>query len=538
MKKCFYVLAVAIFALAGCAKEVAKNEVPVKDGKMIFNAVIEQPRMDDNTKASLNRGGVFSWAGNEIVAFFTEDGTKVEGTVSSDGSTIEVATGEYVSAIFPIAAAAAKDKVSFNDIPAGQPVIVAQVSGLDLEFYHIGSIVNLKIADATVTSNIELTSFATTGDGSFSFDNEGVPALASGSTVVSASAVNATVAQLAGGVSISVPNANYSGFAVSVKTTENATYYEQSTTKSFDLSARSKLLNMKEFSIPTYTVAGAQYGSDASELDAGMFGQKWAPDHTENDMVLSLDGKYRKTFEEADDYIQFKVVENHSWSNNSWPSSNNYAHTVNSNGGEITIIFDPITKEITIDDPDTFTVAGAESLCGLDWNRSSRDGNMTMISENVYYKKYNNIDAGTYSFKIVKNHSWDTAWGANGSDFQFTLASAGAAEIYFYLDIPSIKVLGNTQKYVVAGSSATIFGTPTWDATSANNTMSMQDDGTYSITYPVSAADSFEYKIVREGTEWLPNGSANISCSVTGAGQLTINYNPTLNSSTYEFKAN
>lgn len=78
----------------------------------------------------------------------------------------------------------------------------------------------------------------------------------------------------------------------------------------------------------TYTVTGSV---------ADIFGTAWSPDGTANDMVLGNDGIYTKTYENVTiaegTKIEYKVVANHSWDNESWGFGNNNAqYDVNKSG--------------------------------------------------------------------------------------------------------------------------------------------------------------------------------------------------------------
>lgn len=54
---------------------------------------------------------------------------------------------------------------------------------------------------------------------------------------------------------------------------------------------------------------------------------------------------------------------------------------------------------------DTYSVAGAEGLCGADWKPA--ENQMTQGADGVWTKEFTNIAAGTYEFKIATNGAWD-----------------------------------------------------------------------------------------------------------------------------------
>ena len=95
----------------------------------------------------------------------------------------------------------------------------------------------------------------------------------------------------------------------------------------------------------TYTVAGAP---------SSLFGSEWNAENEMNDMVKGDDGKYTWKYEgyvaTGAVEVEFKVVQDHNWSN-AWPASN-YTSLIGSEGEPmtvyiVTITFDPETKEIS-----------------------------------------------------------------------------------------------------------------------------------------------------------------------------------------------
>ena len=89
-----------------------------------------------------------------------------------------------------------------------------------------------------------------------------------------------------------------------------------------------------------YTVAGSP---------AAVFVEEWAPGYAANNMTLA-NGLYTWTKEgvelAASTFIEFKVVKNANW-NTCWPASN-YEYTIAEGGNyDLTITFDPETKDVT-----------------------------------------------------------------------------------------------------------------------------------------------------------------------------------------------
>ena len=94
--------------------------------------------------------------------------------------------------------------------------------------------------------------------------------------------------------------------------------------------------------IDTYTVAGTP---------ASVFGTDWDPSNETNNMLKLDDGTYTLTkygCQLAGDELKFKVVGNHDWGF-AWPDEN-YVVTVDESGFyDVTINFNPETKEITVE---------------------------------------------------------------------------------------------------------------------------------------------------------------------------------------------
>ncbi len=90
----------------------------------------------------------------------------------------------------------------------------------------------------------------------------------------------------------------------------------------------------------TYTVAGSE----------NLCGSFWNPADEANDMVKGEDGIYTWTKDgvalEAEEVIEFKVVEDHSWDYAAWPSSNWYFKAEEAGNYNIVITFDPTADDM------------------------------------------------------------------------------------------------------------------------------------------------------------------------------------------------
>jgi len=531
MKKILIITA-AVLALAGCAKEAAQVEgITTNDGKeyMTFKVVVaDEVVSSDDTKSFVNRSGVFSWEDGDKVYFIDNDGNKATGEYSESEAEITVEAGDWIAA--STAQFTSTTQLDFNNVKG--PVIAAEVSGSTLQFHHVGSVITLKM-EIPIDCTLKLTANGGLqwGNGEFSFDVDGKPVLESGSTDVVITK-EVTPDQNLQDITFTVPNLNYeSGFKVNLVVGDNV-FFEKNTAKAFDLSTRPTLLNMKTLSMPTYTVVGCTgYESEPPYAAIpGIFGTSWDPNNADNDLTLSSDGVYRKTYYEPT-WMSIKVVENRTWgAAYEWGEpgtspAQNYEYAITS--GEFTISF-TLNNGITFTDQKvTYTVAGVVELCGSSWAPTDRANDMEEVSTNVFHKQFESVSAGTYSFKVVKNHSWgDSNWGADGDNFRFTTAKAGDVDIYFYLDNPSIKVVGWSEDYRIAGNH--IFGSPEWSPSNDDNLLEVQEDGTYSKSFSTGTYNGYvEFKVTRDGSwDFSRPSDGNYSVDVTAGKTLTVKYNP------------
>ena len=71
----------------------------------------------------------------------------------------------------------------------------------------------------------------------------------------------------------------------------------------------------------------------------------------------------------------------------------------------------------------TFTVAGSGAHLGTEWDTGNTANDMT-YADGVYTKVYENVAAGSYLFKVVRDHDWGTAYP--DADKAYTVATAGS----------------------------------------------------------------------------------------------------------------
>lgn len=306
----------------------------------------------------------------------------------------------------------------------------------------------------------------------------------------------------------------------------------------------------------TLTVAGSQ---------TEILGSSWGQEDANNDMTTSDGVNYTLSFTDvnvtADNY-QFKVVQDHAWTN-AWPSSN-YNYSVGFTGlADVVYSFNVITKEVSVNvteksvtptTPDYYiTGSGELGLGGFSYQNLTT---MTYDDVNeVYTYSYNVTTPGTYYFAFAdgpgndwndfsNNHrygpasgnqtvtlgSWTTTQKGAGS-YAVTL-DAGQVTITFDVANMTFKVEGTAPvtNYFVKGADTSIF--PDGWATNSNTaqmTETGNGTGIYTWTsgeFHANAGTNYTYKVYGSDGTWHPLNSGNqtFSADVPGTYTVTITY--------------
>ena len=124
--------------------------------------------------------------------------------------------------------------------------------------------------------------------------------------------------------------------------------------------------------------------------------------------------------------------------NNKWnqtgdltvPTNTNNLYTVKEGtwdkGGGTWSVYTPPTTPVE----HTYTVAGDSApLFGAEWNTTNTANDMTKQDDGTYVKVYEDVAAGTYKYKVVRDHSWDHAWGGDADadgNAAFTVVTDGS----------------------------------------------------------------------------------------------------------------
>ena len=298
----------------------------------------------------------------------------------------------------------------------------------------------------------------------------------------------------------------------------------------------------------TWTVAG----------EKSILGVSWDPTCTDNDMTLVNDPVYRlvKTgmmIKANEGGYGYKIVKNHDWSE-AYPESNALLSIPEDGEYTISFYFNAEGKEVVaqaqktgdyvppVVGEQTWTVAGAEALCGTSWDTGNTDNDMTSADGINYIltKEGVVLEAGvSYGFKIVADHSWDEAYPAE--NYNLTVEENGTYTVTITFNKDTKEVNARTQKTgdaVIADKVWTIAGVEElmgsgWDQTDTNNDMTDMGDGTFQLVkYNVAmeAEKNYEFKVLANhswdenyGADGQPGGD-NVTVSVETAGNYDVTF--------------
>lgn len=109
---------------------------------------------------------------------------------------------------------------------------------------------------------------------------------------------------------------------------------------------------------------------------------------------------------------------------------------------------------------DTYNVAGAAGLCGVDWKPS--ENQMEKQADGTWVKEFKDIKAGTYEFKIATNGAWDNGEynlegdaSSGGANAKVTVEKDGSTVVVKF-DGTKASVEVKTGSDVSAGVSAPV----------------------------------------------------------------------------------
>ena len=231
----------------------------------------------------------------------------------------------------------------------------------------------------------------------------------------------------------------------------------------------------------------------------------------------------------------------------------------------------------------SFTVAGTGAHLGTEWDTGNTANDMT-FADGVYTKVYTKVVAGTYKFKVVRDHDWGTAYP--DADKSFTVTESGSTvtitlsgtTVDVKVEVPTTECThvwaaatcdkpetcnncGKTQGealghsfdadakctvcafspvYIIAGDvmmvdevyqTGTNFLGSIWNGTDANNKLGYNvETGLFEKSYTGVAAGEYHIKVVIDSS-WIgdSNGDNYYIAVASANSSVTITFNPKTN---------
>ena len=199
-----------------------------------------------------------------------------------------------------------------------------------------------------------------------------------------------------------------------------------------------------------------------------------------------------------------------------------------------------------------YTVAGSEALCGAEWNPEDASNNMVLGEDGIHTKTYSGLNEGSYEFKVVKDHSWDTCWPS--TNYILNIPSDGcSATIKFNSADTTISVeiydadgnllggdnnggnTGSYSTYTVAGMFG-LCGIDWSPSTVQNDMVYNAETGLYEKTFTCIPAGDYACKVVADhdwdvncwgGEEGSTDDYGNYIINTFEKHDITITFDPT-----------
>ena len=183
--------------------------------------------------------------------------------------------------------------------------------------------------------------------------------------------------------------------------------------------------------------------------------------------------------------------------------------------------------EVVVD----YYVAGSEALCGVNWSPNAAENKMADENKDgIYTLTYTGVAAGSYEFKVTSG-SWAESWGNNGANYSLEVTEDNSTvTISFDPAAAQISVAINDTAvtepstepvapgFYVAGSMNS------WKENDAGYMMAAQADGTYALTFAVTAG-AYELKVT-DGTWTNCWPGENYTFNAETDGDVTVTFNP------------
>lgn len=312
----------------------------------------------------------------------------------------------------------------------------------------------------------------------------------------------------------------------------------------------------------TYIVAGSS---------AEIFGTVWDGNNADNLMTKQADGTFAKTYANVPvtKDIQFKVVKNGGeWIGDA--TGNNVTFSVvsvcdviiaiNPADNKITVTGDGVRFATSFEYESVYAVGDGKGawLNDVEWTPDYAANKMTKVADDVWEITFKDVPNGfERQIKFTIDGSWthnfggtfagfgvETAAVYNGGNITFNTPEE-KQDITARLDLSNFNfetkqgakfTISSTAGvaediYIVAGQPESLFGTE-WNGTDKNNQLTKDETtGLYTKTFEnvELEAGTIFYKIVMNGSIWIPDGMGNdMTCEIFEYGiyTVTVTYNP------------
>lgn len=171
---------------------------------------------------------------------------------------------------------------------------------------------------------------------------------------------------------------------------------------------------------------------------------------------------------------------------------------------------------------DVYTIAGAPTLLGSEWDVNDENNNMTDLGDGTYQLVKENVTlaAGDYEYKAVKNHAWSWSVPQSGNN-TLNISESGVYNVTFILNPEATTLTANAelQHPVVVLPTIAIAGAFNgWSATNLVLTPA-ENELTASGKIDLTLSSETEFKVINNGN-WKSNAQGfdreNNSKVITG----------------------
>lgn len=250
-----------------------------------------------------------------------------------------------------------------------------------------------------------------------------------------------------------------------------------------------------------------------------LFGTTWDPENSSNDMTTTNGKDYTWSKENvvltAGD-IEFKVCGNHGW-DIAYPSSNKKYNISKAGTYNVTITYNGYTDDVNIEAEEVVTSVDAPTFSPAAGTYNSNQSVTLACATSgatIYYTTDGSdptTSSTVYNGAIALNGEGTTTIKAIAVKDGNSSAVAEATYTIAY------------DHYYVRGNNTDFFGNDSWN-TNANEMMTT-DDTNYTWTSgqaTLSANEVVEFKVVKNGNEWIGDNGNNVVCTATQTGVYTL----------------